>query len=193
MAYFKDGTRRETAEFLADVLEVSADEGQRALDEGLGAFLQHTEPEETFHMELITMNMKGGGSLSRKPGNFTLNWRKFFEIGPDAAMAVWGATTPMRGTVVALYLWNKVRNGLSIPVPEECATLMEAMWFNEAGRVRLNLADVPVLVEKHCLASGLSVPGRVALDDGLNWLERHRCVKLDQDTVWLREWVRRQV
>lgn len=102
MARFREGTRYEVVEFVANVTGGSLSDTSRMLATLDRSFLLHTEPSTEVHMEFITMHSRGGG-VSRKPSNFMLNWRRFFDLGPDVLMASWAAEGPYRSTVVALY------------------------------------------------------------------------------------------
>jgi hypothetical protein len=143
-------------------------------------------------MELIVMSRLGqDGSKSRKPGNVTLNWRRLFELVPDATLA--GASaTEARWLIplAALYIWMKLWKVATIDIEEGDAFVLYSLWLHRSEKKRIAeeeaFSRTKSLAEKH----ELPVLTRKKFDQAINKLLSLECIEMDEGVIWLREWVR---
>lgn len=176
---------------LAGGLEVAKHLSEREVDELLRAMARVQPPEYDFADRLITLS--SGGGVSRKPGNIVLNWRRFFELGPDLVLAV-PAVADNRFTKAAfgLFIWNRVMGLSRVDLSEAEASVIEALWLNAGRRRALPSGEAFTLtndLRRDRLATELS---RRDFEQALGVLSTAKCIKFENDKVTLYEQVRRR-
>lgn len=189
----QEGTVVEFKEFV-DSLECSGDEAEHLAELLLRSFVSHREPETTVHIELITLHSSGRG-VSRKPGNFTLNWRRLFDNVPDIAIASVGGVASgafVRG-LIGLYVWNKVWRSMEEDIDEAEASIIESLWIGGAKDRDVSESDAFQLTNATRERRGLPHLDQRAFTIGVNRLVELQCLKLKDGNLWLREWVSRRV
>jgi len=156
----------------------------------LHAFARITEPE--IQSELITLRSSGGG-VSRKPGNIVLNWRRLFDVGPDAAIAAsaYASSTPFLRGLIGLYVWNKVWRGSEEALSDVEASVIETLWlrYGKDRRVPGDAAfDSVNEARRDCELTALTRP---EFERAVDRLAAMSCLELSDGNIWLQEWVRR--
>lgn len=139
----------------------------------------------------VMANLGRGGGNSRKPGNITLNWRKFFDLVPDVTLAGAGAVgTNWLIPFAALYIWVKLWNAATIKIDEKDAFILYFLWTHRNDEDRISedegFSKTNLLAEKHRMPS----VKREAFDQAVNTLSSLDCIELKAGIIWLREWVR---
>jgi hypothetical protein len=158
----------------------------------LRAFARVSEPKTEYKAELIILSSTGGG-VSRKPGNILLNWRRLFDVTPDAAIAVsaYGVSPPFVRGMIGLYIWNKVWRGSEEQLSEIESSIIETLWVRH-GRARQLPEDTAFdSVNESRHAAGLSTLSKRDFTRATDRLVTMSCVELKDGNIWLREWVRR--
>lgn len=159
----------------------------------IGSFVTLSPPlDPPLMMELIVMSRLGqGGGTSRKPGNVTLNWRRLFELVPDATIA--GASATEARWIIpfaALYIWMKLWKVATINIEEEDAFVLYSLWLHRNEKKRIveeeAFSRTKLLGEKH----GLPAMTRKKFDQAISKLLSLECIEMDEGVIWLREWVR---
>lgn len=177
----------------AAALEVAKPLSDGELAELLNAIATVHAPRVSAHVELITLSSMGKAK-SRKSGNIVLNWGRFFDLVPDAGVATAGAAG-QRGfvrTLIALYVWNKVWRGMEVELSDAEASTIEAIWSNGARTRRLPSDDAFALTNDLLLARSTAALSRRDFEIALTVLSRMACIDIEDDHVWLREWVRKR-
>lgn len=167
----------------------------------LRAFVRLTPPVEPRENEVgngeyygwISIHSSFREANSRKPGNLLLSWKKLFDVGPDIAIAGAGAasaTTPAFPWMVslgALYIWNKVLVGATVPLTEKEATILLALWENRNGKNEV--AEPAGLIHANNLRQQHGMPGLSLIEytKALSHLATIRCVEINSGIVWLCE------
>lgn len=156
-------------------------------------FATVTEPESTFLMHQVTLH-SGGGGVSRKPGNIVLNWRKLFDVGPDALVAgsAIESNTPFVRGLIGLYVWNKVWRGAEEVLSDAEASVIESLWLDHGRNRRVTSDDAFTAVNGARRVAGLTELARGDFERTIDRLIAMHCVEVENDEIWLREWVRRK-
>ena len=159
------------------------------------SFCDITEPEEWLTIERITLDREGrGGGTSRKPGNIVLNWRKLFRTVPSIALAGAGAASlPWLFPLAALHIWCEVRAQSEVELSPQHAITMKAMWENHDGRRRISEADALQATNRQLLEFEFNSLNKRNFAELVDDLVRIGCIKLDEGSIWLREWTRRRL
>jgi hypothetical protein len=159
----------------------------------IGSFITLSPPlDPPLEIGLIVMSDLGqGGARSRKPGNITLNWRRLFQLIPDATIAGAGAaTTTWLIPFAALYIWMKLWKAATIDIEERDAFVLYSLWLNRNERKRIAedeaFSMTKSLAEKHDLPEMTRKNFARAIDRLLSL----GCIEMDEGVIWLREWVR---
>lgn len=163
------------------------------LERVLGDFATVQSPEYLYVSELITLDSKGGGT-SRKPGNIVLNWRRLFDLVPDVGVAAVGGIGHDSFVValIALYVWNKVWRGSETPLSDAEASVIEALWRKD-GRARTVSSDEAFeLTNELRRARSADELTRSGFEAAISVLSSMQCVEVTDDSIWLREWVRKR-
>ncbi len=147
------------------------------------------DPPFLTHLVTISHGGSGGGD-TRKPGNLSLNWKRlsgeFGDVVMNGAAAV---AVHWLIPFAALSLWNKLWTHSSIELTKEQAASICAMWHrcDENNKITISKA----FDEVNELFKVFSWPpiSREAFKLVLNDLQNLRCIKITDETIWLREWV----
>jgi hypothetical protein len=188
-----EGTSEEFAQFLTH-LSCDGEDAERLAEILLRSFVDHREPEETFYMGRVSLSSDGRG-VSRKPGNFTLNWSRLFDSVPDIAVASIGGAAAgnfVRG-MIGLYVWNKVWRAMEEPIDEVEASIVESLWVNGARQRSIPEVAAFAIVNEERTRRGCAALDSDSFTRGINRLSQLDCIELEEGNVWLREWVRRKV
>jgi hypothetical protein len=143
-------------------------------------------------MELIVLNVaRAPRGRSRKPGNVLLNWRKLLEIVPDTTLAAAGAVESRWLTALAaLYVWNKLWRGAEEKLTDAEATIIFALWKIRNSESKVSMDDG--FEHTNLVRDGFKLPPlpRGAYEEAIDRLLEMSCVELEDNWLWLREWVR---
>lgn len=157
------------------------------------ATVQPPENDDDFLMHYIVLRPDSTGT-SRKPGNIRLNWGKFFDTGTDvgaAAVGVAGQNGFVRA-VIGLYIWNKVWRGSEAPLGDAEGSVIEALWRNYAGSRYVSSQDAFIFTNDLRQSRAVSPLSRREFEVAVDILVKMSCIKLVNDRLWLREWVRKK-
>ena len=162
----------------------------------ISAFIAVTPPrigEIARSIGYVTINARSGGSASsRKPGNIVLNWRKLFDLLPDAGLAGIGASTappnvyPWALVLAALYIWNKLWRGAEEKLSEVEASILMALW-NHRAEGRISEVDARTIVNTMRVQTGLTALEVDQYANAMNRLAAIDCLTIEDGWIVLRE------
>ncbi|EIX5114563.1 hypothetical protein ABG174_004787, partial [Salmonella enterica subsp. enterica serovar Derby] len=167
-------------------------ENDKAAISLVDSFCRLTPPEkEKFVMEYITVNSSGRrGGKSRKLGNFVLNWRKLFNDLPDLVLTAAGvAAEPKLVFFAALSIWNKIWCHSSIELTPEHATVLYALWQGRDEYNKIKRDDAFAKSGIQFNFYGMQELVDISFDDIIDDLIKMRCIEVNDNIIWLREWV----
>lgn len=181
------------SELVANIAEILSADDTTLAERIVDAFCSLTPPQQPPVLMTYTVLRSGGyqGGYSRKPGNLWLNWKSLIRSLGDVVLTVGGAVaTPWLIPFAALSLWNTVWTNAKVDLSREQAAALCAMWYraDEENNISRSMA----LQETNALFtvykwSLLNIHGFNHL---LRELEDLDCVEVNDDSVWLREWVK---
>jgi hypothetical protein len=196
MSYDEKALEAKKAEITAiaeGAIEKLTGDSERVANSVIEAFATLTPPERPpMSLDLIVMGLGPRPSAaSRKPGNIVLNWRKLVEIIPDATLAATGAKeSSWLMLLAALYIWNKLWRAAEEKLTDIEATIILALWKNKNADKKISMDGG--YEKANAVRSGfnLSPISRITYEHAINRLLELGCVELENDWLWLREWVR---
>jgi hypothetical protein len=168
------------------------------IDATLRAFSRVTPPEAPeLVIQFITISSLSSSprAQSRKPGNVLLNWQKLIDIVPDISLAGLGATAlpvspPWAAILAGLYIWNKIRRGITEEFTDVEALVILALWKHRDGRNKIPEEDG--FTRTNELRASYSLPPLTLkqFTFAIDRLIAIRCLQVDDGIIWLREWTR---
>jgi hypothetical protein len=160
----------------------------------IGTFITLTPPLKPpivlHHMAMARFGE--GGTVSRKPGNITLNWRRLFELAPDVTLA--GATAaetqaPWLILVAALYIWAKLWKAASIKLDQEDALVVYSLWLHRNSKNRIPEEDAFLKTNELATKHKLPIFDKEKFTRIINKLLSIDCIEINNGVIWLCEWV----
>lgn len=160
-------------------------------------FIKISAPqEETPMMHMLTMdslkNYNQGSSI--KPGNIRLNIKKLIDAVPDILELAIGVTTdiPILQVCAALNLWKTLRNVSTVQITKDQAFVIVALWENCNAEHKIELDKgydaVNILLTKY----GEEKITEIKYNKIIDSLIRIDCIELEENVIWLREWISKQ-
>lgn len=147
-------------------------------------------------MELIVASRRadifGASSVSIKPGNIILNWRKL--IGAILGMALTGAGAATSSWFIvlgALVILRELYSISKIELSQMHAATMIVMWENHDGRHRISEARARELIDKAFLKMGVNQTNEETFARIVDDLTSVGCIQISNGEIWLREWISR--
>jgi hypothetical protein len=160
----------------------------------IGTFITLTPPlKPPLLMDYMTVGSLGrGGTVSRKPGNITLNWRRLIELIPDVTLA--GATaaetqTPWLVLIAALYIWTKLWKAASIKLDEQHALVVYSLWLHRNSENKILEEDAFLKTNELAQKHNRPVLNKEKFTRIINKLLSIDCIEIDGGVIWLCEWV----
>jgi hypothetical protein len=162
------------------------------LAEVIDRFAKIEEPPITLRMIVLHKDWEEGAE-SRKPGNILLNWRSLFDSTQNLAFAGAGAATD-RWLIpfAALLAWKEVRKLTHIRIEARHAVALEVMWANRNSDNRVQKARALELLNKKLAEYKKDQAQDPEFEQILDALKALRCIEIESETIWLREWMRRE-
>ncbi|EIY3427312.1 hypothetical protein MMS71_004510 [Salmonella enterica subsp. enterica serovar Derby] len=191
MSYDYEKLENKKDEIISIVHEIFTENDKAAISL-VDSFCRLTPPEkEKFVMEYITVNSSGRrGRKSRKLGNFVLNWRKLFNDLPDLVLTAAGvAAEPKLVFFAALSIWNKIWCHSSIELTPEHATVLYALWQGRDEYNKIKRDDAFAKSGIQFNFYGMQELVDISFDDIIDDLIKMRCIEVNDNIIWLREWV----
>lgn len=151
--------------------------------------------EEPAKMYMITLDSltdyRKGSSI--KPGNIRINIKHLIDSLPEiiSASVSISVDIPILKICAALSIWKILRNLSTIEITKEDAIVIAALWKNcdnkhkipvEEGFDKVNIICKGVSEKEFTWEQYIQV---------LDLLEKINSIKLDEDGIWLCEWVSR--
>jgi hypothetical protein len=134
-----------------------------------------------------------GGGISIKPGNVRLNIHALVSaVAKGAFTVVSVAHLPWMAPLGAMVLWDALYSTTKVPLSENDACVVWAMWLNCDGKHTLPEAGALEMVNRERREHGQSHLSEAVFDDSINTLQRMKCIERwssDPSRWWLREWV----
>ncbi len=161
-----------------------------------GGLLMTPPQQEPPMLQMMTMdslsNYNEGESI--KPGNIKLNIRHLIRSLPDlTAAAVEIATDiPILKVCAALNIWKMLRDITTVKITKEQAIVVMALWENCDQKQRIALEkgfECFNSLHKNIEKSECTWEQYMKL---IGDLERLGSLELDENGIWLREWVSKQ-
>lgn len=149
--------------------------------------------QEPFLMHMLTVdslrNYNKGESI--KPGNIRLNIRRLIKYLPDitATTVVIAMDSPILKVCAALNIWKMIRDVATVEITKEQAITIIALWENCNQQQRIAIEQGFECVKslyKQIEKSECTWEQYIKL---INDLEKIGSLELDNQGIWLREWV----
>ncbi len=142
--------------------------------------------------EVLRPDGPGGGTISFKPGNIRLNWRKLLEKIPELVLTGAGvAAQPWLIFFAGLYLWNVVWSLAKIEIRPEQAMTMFALWKDGRPSRRFPEAEALDIVNAFRVKNEHTAFTTSQFAYVVNELVALDCIELTNGEIWLREWVQK--
>lgn len=158
-----------------------------------GGLIITAPQEESPMMQMLTIDslkdFNTGKSI--KPGNIKLNIRHLLESMPEITTSIVEIATdiPILKVCAALNIWKIIRDIISVEITKEQAIAIIALWENCNHQHRITLEDgfdcfktLYTNIEK----SECTWEQYLKI---INDLEKIDSIELDENEIWLREWV----
>lgn len=157
-------------------------------------FLSITAPEEDPPMmQFITIySLKdNSGGKSIKPGNVRLNIRNLIETIPSMTeMSISIALDiPILQICAALNLWKAIKDICTVEISKNQAYLIVSLWNNCDSKHRIATEKGFTTFNALLGEYGEEAVSKAKYENILDSLENIRCVELEGETIWLREWI----
>lgn len=161
-----------------------------------GGLLITPPQQEPPTMHLIIMNSSSSydNVQSIKPGNIKFNIRRVIEFLPDITASAVGIAMdiPILKICAALNIWKMLRNITTIEITKEQAMAIITLWGNCNQQHRITLEkgyDCFRTLYKNVEASECTWEQYMRV---ISDLEKIDSLKLDDEGIWLCEWVSKQ-
>lgn len=187
-----DELRQKREELLAEARALLDQQDSGFAEHLVDAFCQLSPPLWKMpDMQLVTLHSGGlRGGETRKLGNLQFNWRRLVGESPDMILTLIGTlAVPALFPLAALSLWNKYVIHSSVTLSREQATALFAMWTRRDRKNRISRSDALNAVNDLVAVFKLPSVDADEFSITLNDLVHLKCIEIDADVVWLREWV----
>lgn len=158
-------------------------------------YLEITAPEEEKPLlECIVLNRNSGYEKGRsiKPGNIKLNMRKLVESIPamTALIASIAWDINLLKVCSALTLWKSLRDVSTVDITRDQAIIMVALWQHCNDDHRIKTEKGFEVANSFYASIGDTTISTKKYHTILDQLVRLGCIEIDDDIIWLREWIR---
>lgn len=145
-----------------------------------------------FEMHMVTLNGGGGGGgQSTKPGNLVLNWKNLMAETGDLVLTAAGViAVPWLIPFAALSIWNKFWTHATIELTKEQGASLFAMWHRCDDKHHIARSVALAETNQLFMVFGWPLLSEKAFTNNLRHLEHLQCIKVTDERIWLREWVK---
>ena len=153
-----------------------------------------TPPEQeppVMHMLVMSSLSDYKRGTSIKPGNIKINMKKLIDTLPESVEAgvALAMDIPILKVCAALPIWKMARNVMSVEITKEQAVVIMSLWKNADERHIISLEKGWDCANRMCRQTSNKEFTQERYTTILEELERIDSIKVNEDGIWLCEWV----
>lgn len=153
-----------------------------------------TPPEQeppVMHMLVMSSLSDYKRGTSIKPGNIKINMKKLIDTLPESVEAgvALAMDIPILKVCAALHIWKMIRNVMSVEITKEQAVVIMSLWKNADERHIISLEKGWDCANRMCRQTSNKEFTQERYTTILEELERIESIKVNEDGIWLCEWV----
>jgi len=153
-----------------------------------------TPPEQeppVMHMLVMSSLSDYKRGTSIKPGNIKINMKKLIDTLPESVEAgvALAMDIPILKVCAALHIWKMARNVMSVEITKEQAVVIMSLWKNADERHIISLEKGWDCANRMCRQTSNKEFTQERYTTILEELERIDSIKVNEDGIWLCEWV----
>ncbi|WP_455648921.1 hypothetical protein [Enterocloster citroniae] len=153
-----------------------------------------TPPEQeppVMHMLVMSSLSDYKRGTSIKPGNIKINMKKLIDTLPESVEAgvALAMDIPILKVCAALHIWKMIRNVMSVEITKEQAVVIMSLWKNADERHIISLEKGWDCANRMCRQTSNKEFTQERYTTILEELERMDSIKVNEDGIWLCEWV----
>ncbi|MBS1484631.1 hypothetical protein AAAU98_11885 [Enterocloster citroniae] len=153
-----------------------------------------TPPEQeppVMHMLVMSSLSDYKRGTSIKPGNIKINMKKLIDTLPESVEAgvALAMDIPILKVCAALHIWKMIRNVMSVEITKEQAVVIMSLWKNADERHIISLEKGWDCANRMCRQTSNKEFTQEWYTTILEELERIDSIKVNEDGIWLCEWV----
>lgn len=139
--------------------------------------------------KMLSAHNKRGTSI--KPGNIKINMKKLIDTLPESVEAgvALAMDIPILKVCAALHIWKMIRNVMSVEITKEQAVVIMSLWKNADERHIISLEKGWDCANRMCRQTSNKEFTQERYTTILEELERIESIKVNEDGIWLCEWV----
>ena len=143
------------------------------------------------HMLVMSSLSDYKRGTSIKPGNIKINMKKLIDTLPESVEAgvALAMDIPILKVCAALHIWKMIRNVMSVEITKEQAVVIMSLWKNADERHIISLEKGWDCANRMCRQTSNKEFTQERYTTILEELERIESIKVNEDGIWLCEWV----